>query len=101
MEELEESLKKLCDSLDDFKIILELLNKYKKPEIVAHKLIRKKIEDGMLANLHNAKSYQIKTLKNCSYFIYYDMTDIEPILEIAYKKAVRCEKLTNINNLSE
>ena len=101
MEELEKSLEKLCESMEEFKFILELLDKYKTPERVAEKLFQKKIEDVLLANLHNANSYQIKTLKDSRYFRYYDMNDIDPILDIAYKKAVRREKMKNINSLSE
>lgn len=98
MEELEKSLEKLCDSMQEFKFILELLDKYKKPEIVAQQLLQKKIEDGLLANLHNANSYQIKRLKNAMYFRYYDINDIHPILDIAYNRAIRREKMKKIES---
>jgi hypothetical protein len=99
-DDLKDALDKLCNSLDEFELTLILLDKYKDLKIVSKKLLYKKVEDGILSNLHNAQIYQLDELRKGSWhFNYYDFNDIKPILDIAYNNAIRREKLKNIERL--
>lgn len=99
-DDLKDALDKLCNSLDEFELTLILLDKYKDLNIVSKKLLYKKVEDGILSNLHNAQIYQLDELRKGSWFFnYYDFNDIKPILDIAYNNAIRREKLKNIERL--
>lgn len=100
MEEVIKNLEKCCESLEELKFITELLSKYGTIEQVQTKLLQKKIEDGMLNNLHNANEHQLKMLKEKDYrfFRYYDFKDIEPIIDIAI---VNNDRRNKINRLKE
>ena len=100
MEEVIKNLEKCCESLEELKLITELLSKYGTIEQVQTKLLQKKIEDGMLNNLHNANEHQLKMLKEKDYrfFRYYDFKDIEPIIDIAI---VNNDRRNKINRLKE
>lgn len=96
-DDLKEALDKLCNSLDEFELTLSLLDKYEDLKVVSKKLLYKKIEDGILSNLHNAQIYQLEKLREYSgFFNYYNFNDIKPILDIAYNNAIRREKLIKI-----
>lgn len=100
MEEVIKNLEKCCESMEELKLIAELLNKYGTIEVVQQKLLQKKIEDGMLNNLHNANEYQLNMLKDRSYrfFKFYDIKDIDPIIDIAI---VNNDRRRKINRLKE
>jgi len=70
MEELKEMLEKLSDSIKEMSEVVEVSKKYPKNKDVFGLLLDKKIEDGIIDNLHNANEYQLKRMKDW-YWKYY------------------------------
>ena len=69
MEELKEMLEKLSDTMSEMKEVVEVSEKYP-DEDVYKKLLDKRIEDGIIENLHNASEKQLERMKKW-YWKYY------------------------------
>jgi hypothetical protein len=96
MEDLIKKLEKACEELE---LITELTEKYKDNKIVAEKLFYKKVEDGLLANLHNANLHQLNMMKNSYKFYYYNDKNItNKLIDTQIVKTTRKEKLKKINH---
>jgi hypothetical protein len=93
MEELIERLKKTCEDLE---LISELTLKYRDNRVVAQKLLYKKIEDGILSNLHNANEDQLRILRNDYRFMYYGKEITDKLIDSAILKNLRRDKLKRI-----
>jgi hypothetical protein len=95
MEELIERLKKTCE---DIELITELTLKYNDAKVVSDMLLYKKIEDGILSNLHTANNEQLRILRNSYKFSYYGKEITDKLVDAAILKNSRREKLKKINH---
>jgi len=97
VESVEELIKKLEKTCEEMELIVELTKKYRDNTVVAQMLVHKQIEDGILANLGNAKIYQLKALKNGFRFHYYDKEMVDKLINITLSKRIRKDKLNIIS----
>ena len=97
MEELIERLTKSCEEIE---LITELTAKYRDNKVVADILINKKVEDGILSNLHTASIQQLEKLKSDVLFgfkfKYYDGKIIDKLIDKQILKTTRKQKLDKI-----
>ena len=98
IENMEDLIKRLEETCEEMELITELTKKYRDNTVVSQMLIYKKIEDGILAKLGNAKIYQLKALKNGFRFRYYDKEMVDKLINIALSKRIRKDKLNNISD---
>jgi hypothetical protein len=71
MKELEEMLEKLSNSLKEMSEVVEVSQKYPQHKDVYGLVLDKRIEDGLIKNLHNASEEQLKIMKNSFHWKYY------------------------------
>ena len=107
IEELEESLKLLSEKMSEITEIVEVTQKFTGLDDYSRLLIDKKIEDGILNNLHNASIKQLIFLRDNYYWSYYkeDVTfshkpekKIENILNSMILNKQRLDKFNRIIN---
>jgi hypothetical protein len=91
-----EELKKLQAATDDMKLITEIAERFG-AENVSKMLFRKKIEDGIINNFHNADIYQLNMMRDKYRFQYYDEDVINKLVDKAIIKNTRLEKLKQLN----
>ena len=96
---MEDLIKRLEASCEELELITELTAKYRDNKVVAEKLIFKKIEDGILANLHIANLEQLKVMRYSYKFRYYSKDITDKLVDIQIKKTTRKEKLEKINEI--
>jgi len=82
MKELKEMLEKLSNSMEEMKEVAKVTEKYPNEKDIFRLLLDKKIEDGMMKNLHNASEEQLKRLVpdcdcgQCGYYWRYYKEDV-------------------------
>jgi hypothetical protein len=70
IEELKEMLEKLSTSIKEMSETIEVSKKYPDNKDISGLLLQKRIEDGLIKNLHNASQEQLEKMKN-GYWRYY------------------------------
>lgn len=71
IDELKEMLEKLSNAMKDMSEIVEVSQKYPNNKDIFGLLLDKRIEDGLINNLHNASEEQLKRLKEDYGWRYY------------------------------
>lgn len=89
-------LDKLKKNMTDLEIMLELSKKGYSMTDISQELLKKKMEDGLIANFNNASTSQLNTLKSNRYFTYYDQKEVNLIIDTELKRKLREKKLKRI-----
>lgn len=101
VDELKEILEKLSNTMKDMSEVVEVSQKYPNNKDIFVLLLDKKIEDGLINNLHNASEEQLKRMKNDYVWKYYkeDKIKIQNQIDKLILNKKREKKLERINNI--
>lgn len=97
MEELIKNLQKTCE---DFELISELTLKYRDFKVVGDMLFQKKLEEGILNKLMTANAHQLEVMKSSYRFRYYKKDVTDKLIDIAILNLTRKNKLTKLNSIN-